>query len=142
MLLCTVLYKDCILFVLAPVPPHDVNLTASSSTVFEGDTMRVTCCAKGYPEPVIRINGAVLQVNYGNHIDGVYKGCASRNLTTSSVTAGTSLTMYCNVSLVATETCTAMGIGGAQVPQQVVKNCNAALSATVSASTTTLVAGK
>ena len=101
----------------------------------------VTCCAGGYPEPVININGVVVQVNYGNHVNGIYKGCALSNISTSSVTAGTSLTTYCNVSLAPTVTCTTIGHHSVQVPQQAVSNCNAALNATVSARNTALIAG-
>ena len=83
-----------------------------------------------------------VQVSFGNHRDGVYEGCASRNITTLNVTAGTNLTMYCNVSLTSSLKCTTTGANSAHVPQQVVNNCNSALGATVSASTTTQIAGE
>ena len=102
----------------------------------------VTCCASGYPEPMISINGNFVKVNCGKHTDGVYTGCASRNITTSNLTAGASLVTYCNVSLTQRVNCTSIGSSSTRVPPQVVKNCSAALSATVSASNTTLIAGK
>ena len=106
------------------------------------NTFIASCCASAYPEPVIRINEVAVPIVYGNHTDGVYQGCASRSIPTSGVVAGSNLTTNCSVSLKQRIACTTTGTGGEQVPQQVINNCNAALSANVSVSATTLVVGK
>ena len=101
-----------------------------------------TCCASGYPEPVISINGIDEQVTFGNHASGLYKGCASRNIMASGVTPGSNITTFCNVSLTQSVTCTTVGAASKMVPRQAVKNCNAALTASVLVSSATLIAGK
>ena len=54
--------------------------------------------APSQPGPV-SINGDAMPIVYGNHANGIYRGCTSRNVSTSRATAGTTLTMYFNVSL-------------------------------------------
>ena len=134
--------RDSSLICLHAVPPHIVNFTTSSSTVYVGEALITTCCARGYPEPIIRINGNMVQKNVGNPTKGVYERCASLSTNTSNITPGTMMTTYCNVSLHNTVICTATGEGGLQVPPEVVDNCQAALSASVLKKTSILIASK
>ena len=135
--------RDCSLIFLRPVPPDILNLTTSSSTVYVGETLITTCCARGYPVPIIFINGNMVPTNVGNPTNGVYERCASLSTNTSSNTPGTMMTTYCNVSLHRTVKCTTTGYGGLpKVPQEVVDNCQAALSASVHKNTSTLIASK
>ena len=97
----------------------------SNSTAFVKGIITSTCCESGYPEPGISKNGFVEQIVYGNHTDGIYRGCVSRVITTSGITAGARLSIYCNVSLSQRLTCTTTGTANSQVPQEVVSNCNA-----------------
>ena len=116
------------------------QLTAEP-TAFVDSMFTVTCCASGYPEPIISINGNVEQITYRNLTDGIYHGCASRNIATLGVAAGTSHATYCHVSLSQKLTCTTSGTSSRQVPEQVIRNCNASLNARVSVTATTLIAG-
>ena len=133
---------DCSLIFLRAVPPDILNLTTSPSTVYVGQTLITTCCARGYPEPIIFINGNMVPTNVSDPTNGVYERCASLGTSTSSNTPGTMTTTYCNVSLHQTVNCTTTGEGGLQVPQEVVENCQAALSASVLKNTATLIASK
>ena len=135
--------RDCSLIFLRAVPPDILNLTTSSSTVYVGERLITTCCARGYPVPIIFINGNMVPTNFGIATNGVYERCASLSTNTSNITPGTMMTTYCNVSLHKTVTCTATGQGGLpEVPPEVVDNCQAALSASVHKNTSTLIASK
>ena len=101
-----------------------------------------TCCASGYPRPIISISGIALEVSFSNLTDGIYRGCATQRIATSGVTAGQNLTTTCNVSLTESVTCTAVGLANKVVPQRVFDNCQSVLTATVLTSSITLVAGK
>ena len=131
----------CFLCVLAVVPPHDVNVTTEAFT-FVDNLLSATCCASGYPEPAISINGVAMPMVYGNYANGIYRGCTSRNVSTSGATAGTTLTTYCNVSITQSVNCTTRGSSGQRVHQQAVSNCKAALTTRVLVSSTTLIASK
>ena len=119
-----------------------ISTLTTKATAFAGDSLNATCCASSYPEPVISISGVDMQVSYSNHTSGVYRGCASRTISTSDVTQGSYLTTVCNASLTQRVTCTANGSSNSQVPQQVVNNCIAALTKSVLVSSNTLIAGE
>ena len=91
-------------------------------TVFVGNTLSATCCAKGYREPTISINGNAVQAVNGSLLNGVNEGCATRNVNTSNVSAGMMMTTSCNASLNESVTCTKTGLSGEIVPQQAVRD--------------------
>ena len=123
------------LIFLCPVSPKTVQLTTTSSAVYHGDVLIATCCASGYPEPIIKINGKTLPKTTSNFTNGVYKQCVSGVLDTSSTTPGSNLTINCNVSLSQTVMCTKTA------PSPVVNNCQRALSTSVGLDITKLIKG-
>ena len=128
--------------VFAAVPPHGVNLTTTLSTVSAAGNANASCCAKGYPQPIIRINGNTGSHNTYNLMNGVYEGCASLTINTSSVTFGADLTLRCDVSLSQSLNCTTKTDNGPAVDDDVIAHCNAALGAKVNVSTTATIVGK
>ena len=77
---------------------ENLKLT-TKSTAFVGDMYTATCCTTGYPRPIITIKGIDSEVSYSNLTYRSYKGCTTRNIATSNVTAGLNLTTICNVSM-------------------------------------------
>ena len=118
-----------------PVPPEVVQLATTPSAVYHGNILIAICCASGYPEPIIRINGKTLPKTTSNFTNGVYKQCVSGVLDTSSTTPGSNLTINCNVSLSQTVMCTKTA------PSPVVNNCQRALSTSVGLDITKLITG-
>ena len=103
--------------------------------------MVATCCVRGYPTPIISINGHIVLTPF-NLSQGVYEGCAVRSITPRTTVPGTTIVSTCSVVLTQTIKCTTKGFLTYKVSMEAIKICNAALHGNHSVSRINLIVGE
>ena len=127
------------IFVLPAVALRAASLSPAPLLVSAGDDILANCCATGYPQPIITINGKLMQSQPILN-NGIYEGCASTTIATANFTVGAEITSNCSVKLNQSMNCTRINQNGSI--SQVFNNCEKALTHTSFVKTTTVIAGK
>ena len=100
------------------------------------------CCARGYPTPIISINGKAVAAPF-NLTNGVYEGCALTKLSIHAIIPGTTVASTCSVVLEQTLNCTTEGYSSKyKVPEEAINICDAALGGNQSLSRMNFIVGE
>ena len=133
-------------FCLPTVSPAIINFTTYPYRTIVGEEITATCCARGYPKPIISIDGNAVQTLLESFSQGVYEVCSGRIVTTNDAVPGSELTTTCNVVLAQTLNCTTHRIyplsKAVKVSKEAVSICNAALKGNHSETMTNFIVGE